>query len=299
MKKIALFLLSSVMLIALPVRSVLAEPGFMLDVNSACGEIAVECSSCHILDDIGEYTDNQGIYKTSGACAFCSADATCSPVREDNDELLARARGITNDYFEKLFREFMSHMMATGMMEPDGTITDPMIFATVFPECSQIAPLIGGDFSRNEGGNIRRVTNRTRNARNTPDNWESGKLEKFESMAKGNHPRTQFDITKPDGSILPTKEFEQYAIVSGENDMKYFRYMRSITMPGPPNEPPYLPCLKCHGTLDQLAPGLVNEGALDKGALEADYPYDMALGYKKGDIRGAWTVKIPIIDGED
>ena len=69
-------------------------------------------------------------------------------------------------------------------------------------------------------------------------------------------------------------------------------------MPDPddPNNP-QLPCLKCHGTFEDLAPGLVDE--FGQGILESEYPFDMALGYKGGNIRGAWTIKIPIVEGED
>ena len=70
---------------------------------------------------------------------------------------------------------------------------------------------------------VRRISKRTRNHRSIPDTWEASQLEKFESMAKGGAPRTQFDIIKPDGSTLSTREYESYAIVDG-----YFRYMRSI-----------------------------------------------------------------------
>lgn len=292
MKKFAVLLFSLAVTLVLPGTSLMAEPGFMLDVNSACGEIAVECSSCHNINDFDEETAAQEDYEHYGACHFCSADATCDPVRLGNGELLADARDVTNQYFEKLFAEFMSHMKAAG-----GD------FEAVFPDCSQIAPVIGGDFSRKTGYLVRRVTNRTRNARNTPDTWEAAQLKKFEKMAKEGMPRKEFIINKPDGSTLKTREFEAHAIVDGSDDMKYYRYMRSITMPPMPNpdEPnnPQLPCLKCHGTFDQLAPGLVEEGFSNEGVLEAEYPYDMALGYKKGDIRGAWTIKIPMIEGED
>jgi hypothetical protein len=315
MKKLVLLLFSLVITVALPGTSVMAEPGFMRDVNTACNtgllpiddvlldndaQITVECSSCHDLNDFDEETYEQEMYEQHGACFFCPENPDCAPVRPTRDELLADAQDVTNQYFEELFRQFMSHMMETGMMDPDGTITDPMIFAEVFPDCSQIAPVIGGDFSRKTGYLMRRVTNRTRNARNTPDTWEASQLKRFEKWAEEGKPRTQFDITKPDSNILPTKEFETYAITDGPDDTKYFRYMRSITMPGPPNEPPFLPCLKCHGTFDQLGPGLVDvDGDLaGQGILESEYPYDMGLGYKKGDIRGAWTIKIPIIEGE-
>jgi hypothetical protein len=287
MKKLALLLFSLAITVALPGTSVMAEPEFMRDVNTACGEIAVECSSCHNINDFDEYRDAQGIYESSGACAFCSADAVCSPIRPTRDELLADAQATTNEYFQELFKQFMEHMQTAG-----GD------FVEVFPDCPDIAPIIGSDISRQKGYLARRVTNRTRNARNTPDGWEAKQLEEFEKMAKKGKPRTQFDIIKPDGTVLPTKEFEAYGFVN-EEDVEYFRYMRSITMPGPPNEPPFLPCLKCHGTFDQLAPGLVEEGFENKGVLEKEYPYDMALGYKKGDVRGAWTIKIPIVEGED
>jgi hypothetical protein len=316
MKKLVLLLFSMAIGLALPGTSVMAEPGFMRDVNTACNagllpspilepeheaQITVECSSCHNIDNFDDETRIMEDYEKYGACdVFCPEKPDCEPVRSSKDEMLADAQDVTNQYFEELFRQFMSHMAKTAATLPDG-MSDPMIFAEVFPDCSQIAPVIGGDFSRKTGYLVRRVTNRTRNARNTPDKWEAGQLERFKKWAEEGKPRTQFDITKPDDSILPTKEFETWAITDGPDDTKYFRYMRSITMPGPPNEPPFLPCLKCHGTFEQLGDGLVDvDGDLaGQGILEAEYPYDLALGYKKGDIRGAWTIKIPIVEGED
>jgi hypothetical protein len=186
----------------------------------------------------------------------------------------------------------MQHMAEAAETLPGG-MTDPNIFATVFPSCPEIAPVIASDFSRQTGYLVRRVTTRTRNARNIPDDWELQQLKKFEEMAADGDPRTQFNITKPDSSILPTKEFEAFDVASegkGKNGSEiYFRYMRSITMPGMPNEPPYLPCLKCHGTIDQLGDGVVE-------AVAAEYPHDLSMGYKKGDIRGAWTIKIPLVE---
>ena len=288
MNKKALLLFCLAITVALSGTNAMAEILFMRDVNSACNTdmdptvITVECSSCHNLNDFDEGSDGQHTYKHDGACAFClDTNPSCAVIRPTTEELLAEAQGTTNDYFETLFKEFIEHLQAAG-----GD------FAAVFPDCPDIAPAIASDFSRDTGSLIRRVSKRTRNHRNTPDNWEASQLEKFESMAKGGAPRTQFDITKPDGSILQTKEFESYAIVEG-----YFRYMRSITMP-PLTKPdangvpqPFLPCLKCHGTFEDLAPGV-------KEAIGAEYAYDVALGYKKGDIRAAWTIKIPMIESE-
>ena len=292
MKKIAL-LLSLAITLALPGTSVMAEPEFMRDVNTACNieletsVITVECSSCHNIDDFDQYSPNQDLYESNGACAFCTGNLSCDPVRPTRDELLTDAQNTTNDYFETLFAKFMEHMKATGMMNPDGSINNPNIFAEVFPDCPDIAPMIGAEFSRDTGYLVRRVSNRTRNARNTPDGWEAKQLEEFEKLAEQGKPRTQFDIYKPDGSILPTKEFESYGFVN-EEDVEYFRYMRSITIPGLDK----LPCLKCHGTFDDLGPGV-------REKIAEFYPYDMSLGYKAGDIRAAWTIKIPIVEGED
>ena len=281
MNKKALLLFILMITVALPGTSVMAEILFMRDVNSACNTdldptvITVECSSCHNLNDFDEDTQGQDTYEHDGACAFCPTNPSCAVIRPTTEELLADAQNTTNDYFESLFALFMKHLSEAG-----GD------FAAVFPDCSQIAPLLASEYSINTGSLVRRVSKRTRNHRNTPDTWEASQLKKFESMAKGGAPRTQFDITKPDGSTLSTREFESYAIVDG-----YFRYMRSITMPGPVEEPPHLPCLKCHGTFDDLALGV-------KEAIGAEYAYDLALGYKKGDIRGAWTIKIPVIESE-
>jgi hypothetical protein len=287
MKKIAILLFSLAISVALPM-SVLAQNKALSDVNASCGyEVFTDCAGCHYSDT--SPTPEQTTYLTEGACGFCSGVETCS-AEPTQDDLLADARSTTNDYFETLFKNFMMAMKGTGMMNPDGSINNPNIFAEVFPRCPELGPTIASDFSRQTGYLVRRVTERTRNARNTPDDWELEQLKKFEDMAADGDTRSQFNITKPDGNILPTKEFESYAMVTegkGKDSQNYFRYMRSITMPGMPNEPPNLPCLKCHGTLEQLGPGVTE-------AVQAAYPHDLSMGYKKGDIRGAWSIKMPL-----
>ena len=86
-------------------------------------------------------------------------------------------------------------------------------------------------------------------------------------------------------------EFEATAFTN-EEDIEYFNYMRSITVP----PLTMLPCLKCHGSIEE-PDGEVTPDVLE--AIEGLYPYDMALGYKAGDIRGAWTVKIPVVEGKN
>ena len=295
MKKIALLLYSLALFVALPGTSALAEIGYMRDVNTGCGEIAVDCSTCHDLNDFNEYTDNQGLYKSDGGQPFCSPFATWKPVRLTDEQLLTDARDTTNDYFKTLFAKFMAHMaIATAAVNeyPDDDKVNP--FVEVFPHCPDLAPTIASTFSKDTGYLVRRVSNRTRNARNIPDDWQAKQLENFEKMAEQGKDRTTFLINKPDHtdevpSQLTTMEFEATAFTN-EEDIEYFNYMRSITMP----PLTMLPCLKCHGSIEEG--GEVTADVLD--AIEGLYPYDMALGYKAGDIRGAWTIKIPVVEGK-
>lgn len=297
----------SVVFFAFTAMIMLASPGVMARVNlmndvvKSCGYDVfsdTECLGCHVEGDDSAPTYEKDLYLTDGACAFCAEVTSCSSAPPTEAELYKSARDTTKDYFERLFSEFISAMQDTDMMNPDGSINDPNIFAEVFPECPKIAPLIGSEFSRETGYLVRRVTTRTRNSRNMPDDWELVQLKKFEKMAADDDPRSLLEITKPDGSsILSTMEFEAFDVVKegvGNDSKFYFRYMRSITMPPMPGDPevpadknPNLPCLKCHGTSTDLAPGVVAK-------VQEHYPHDMAMGYKKGDIRAAWTIKIPL-----
>jgi hypothetical protein len=321
MKKLAL-LFSLAITVALPGTSALAEIGYMRDVNTGCGEIAVDCSTCHNLNDFREYTENQGEYKSYGGKDFC-VDGTWSPVRLSNDDLLDKAQTTTNLYFEELFGQFMSHM-ADAIAEVNADPNDDKVnpFVEVFPHCPELAAEIASDFSRDTGSLVRRVSNRTRNARNTPDDWQAKRLEQFEMMAQQGKDRTPFKINRPcpvdedpcpvDPGYLGTMEFEATAFTN-EEGIEYFNYMRSISLPpmpvafgGPATLPngkpnPNLPCLKCHGSTVISTVGAVTPDVTQVlvDAIEGLYPYDMALGYKAGNIRGAWTVKIPVVKGKN
>jgi len=303
MKKL-LLLFSMAISLSLAGTSVMAEISYMRDVNTGCGEITVDCSTCHILNDFNEYTDNQGLYKSDGGQPFCSDPGTWEPVRLSNDQLLEDAQLTTNAYFETLFSEFMAYMaIATAAVNADPNDDKVNPFVEVFPYCPELAAEIASDFSKDNGYLVRRVSNRTRNARNTPDDWQAKQLEEFEKMAAKGKDRTPFAIKKPcpvpvdegescpvDPGTLNTMEFEATAFTN-EEDIEYFNYMRSITLP----PLTMLPCLKCHGSIEEG--GDVTADVLE--AIEGLYPYDMALGYKAGNIRGAWTIKIPVVEGKD
>lgn len=286
MKNIALLLFS----LALPGSAMAFNP-ILNDVIDSCGYdvfAGAECLGCHVADDNKAPTPEKDLYLAEGACAFCTEVTSCNSAPPTEAELLADAQTVTKAYFEDLFGHFMQAMAETAATLPGGA-GDPDIFAAVFPKCPDMAPVLASKHSRLNGYLVRRVTTKTRNSRNMPDDWELEQLMKFEDMAADGDPRTQFNITKPDGSILPTKEFEAYDVVTegkGKDSEIYFRYMRSITMP--PLESG-LPCLKCHGTDTQLGNGV-------QEAVNALYPYDMAMGYAAGDVRGAWTIKIPLAE---
>jgi hypothetical protein len=299
MKKSVLLLFSLALAVATP-ASVMAFSKYIGDVNDSCSYEVIpssDCISCHVDNDYKASTLAKDQYTQYGACSFCTENTSCVSKPPTEEELYADARKTTKEYFETLFSEFMKHMSLAMKKDPENPDN---VFANVFPDCPKIAPVIASDISRNTGYLVRRVTERTRNSRNAPDDWELQQLQKFKQMAANGEPRTLLKITKPgeNSDILPTMEYEAYEVVV-EADVKskgknrsgepkaYFRYMRSITMPGMPNEPPNLPCLKCHGTPEQLGPGVAE-------ATLAEYPYDQAMGYAKGDIRGAWTVKIPL-----
>jgi hypothetical protein len=96
-----------------------------------------------------------------------------------------------------------------------------------------------------------------------PDAWEQHVLEKFsERAAKGealagmSHGEV---VTEPGG--------------------QYFRFMRAI-----PVQPK---CLLCHGPAETIPESI-------KTILKQQYPFDAAIGYKAGDLRGAVSIKQPL-----
>jgi hypothetical protein len=266
-----------------------------------------DCTDCH--DASGDYkidTTAKLAYLSEGACYFCPDNPDCVSGPPTTADLYDQARNtITKGYFEDIFGQFMYHMsQSMGADDP---------FADVFPDCPELAATIASDHSRLNGALVRRVTTKTRNQRNIPDEWELEQLLNFEKMAANGEPRNLMKIVDPRGenspfedSMLPSNEFEAYEVVSeeigkGKNKVTqhYFRYMRSLSIPplpfglgGPEKLPngapnPDLPCLKCHGTGNQVSEAT-------RTAIQAFYPYDTAMGYSGGQIRGAWTVKIPL-----
>ncbi len=127
--------------------------------------------------------------------------------------------------------------------------------------CSTKAPAIANKISRQTGWMVRRVSLKVRNPLDRSDEFESINLQIFESTA---HEKDQ------------QSEIAQIIQVGGR---KEFRYMKVIKIAPP--------CLKCHGPLDKITPEI-------KDILKENYPHDQATGYKVGDVRGAFSVRMPL-----
>ena len=123
--------------------------------------------------------------------------------------------------------------------------------------CEEKAPEIAIKISEEKGWLIGRTSLKFRNPINAPDSWELTVLSQFEGRkARGENPN---DL--------------EYSEVIVKNGKKTFRYMKAIFTKGM--------CLTCHG--DKI-PSKVSE------KLNELYPEDKARGFKKGDIRGAFTI---------
>lgn len=128
--------------------------------------------------------------------------------------------------------------------------------------CKTVAPAIAADLSARSGGKVGRTALKVRNPANTADAFETTVLLRFvEEAAKGSD---------------PTK-LEHAEIVEADGK-RMMRYMKAIPMAP-------APCATCHGT--DVAPDLLN-------AIRGLYPADQAVGFRPGEIRGAFTITKPL-----
>lgn len=128
--------------------------------------------------------------------------------------------------------------------------------------CSKVAQDLTTAVGRQEGVTIRRVSLKTRNPRNTPDRWERSVLQRWERDARAG------------------KQPAEVAIIHTNNSgQRTFRYMRPIKLTMPL-------CLECHGTT--VKPEILQ-------LIRERYPADKAIGYRLGDLRGAFSVTIPLL----
>jgi len=127
--------------------------------------------------------------------------------------------------------------------------------------CNLTAPGIANTYSIRNGWDVGRTSLKLRNPDNAPDAWERSTLESFEERKRAGED--------------PMK-MEHYEVVR-KDGVSELRYMKAI--------PTGQLCLACHG--EQV-------DSTVKTRLKKLYPYDQALGYSKGDVRGAFTIRQPL-----
>jgi len=128
--------------------------------------------------------------------------------------------------------------------------------------CTELAPQISAEMSREKGWKVTRVGTRVRNPMlGIPDAWEQEVLAKFQERA----------------SKGETFDKMAHAEIVTEPGGKYFRFMKAIGV-----QPQ---CLACHG--EKIDPDI-------KAMVDERYPHDNARGYKAGDLRGAVSIKRPL-----
>lgn len=127
--------------------------------------------------------------------------------------------------------------------------------------CQTRAPEIARTLGQETGCAVGRTALKVRNPANAPDAWERSTLKRF---------RRQLAAGEDPNGLVRTEVVE-------ERGQKVLRYMKAIPMAEP--------CLSCHG--EKLAPEV-------SARVRALYPEDRATGFKKGDLRGAFTVTVPV-----
>jgi hypothetical protein len=123
--------------------------------------------------------------------------------------------------------------------------------------CSENAQVVTEEFAREQGLEIRRVSTRYRNPKNRPDEFEARVLA---AWAKSGKPATHIEKVKEGGK-------------------DWLRLMEPIRLQAM--------CVNCHGAEAQLT-------AEVKTLLAERYPRDHATGFKPGDLRGAFSVVVPL-----
>ena len=127
--------------------------------------------------------------------------------------------------------------------------------------CSDLAPKIAIDLSKQFDAKITRVSIKNRNPLiGSPDLWEQLVLKEFDNNKT---------------IISPHTILEKSAIVN-EPQGFYFRYMQALVVK------PL--CLSCHGKPSDITNAVTSK-------IKKNYPNDIAKNYDLGDIRGAISIK--------
>lgn len=164
---------------------------------------------------------------------------------------LAPARAAAGSLVQQLGAELKKELASNGPASAIGV-------------CTEAAPRIAGELSRQNGWKVTRVSLKPRNPMlGTPDAWEQQALQTLEARAAAGAKPEQLEL----GEVV------------NEPAGRYLRYVKAIPVqPG---------CVACHGSASDIPDAV-------KTKLEASYPHDRATGYTVGMLRGAVSIKQPL-----
>lgn len=171
-----------------------------------------------------------------------------APELPGDTQLAAACDSLTNQFMTELKGELMAALQDGGPAEAVGV-------------CRVTAPDIADEYSQTPGWEIKRISSRTRNADNTPSEFEATLLAKL------------------DAADAPPVLY-QWA-PGGDGDSTFY-YLKAIRVAQP--------CLMCHGDRTTFSEELAQ-------TLEEEYPDDQATGYQPGDLRGAFVVTVNYPEG--
>jgi hypothetical protein len=135
-------------------------------------------------------------------------------------------------------------------------------FESAVAVCAKKAQARTADYRRTSGNDIRRVSRRRRNPANEPDEYERRVLESFDRLSAEARP-----------------EAEHWELVR-ENGRDALRYLKPVVANAM--------CLTCHGAKSGIPPAV-------QAVIAKEYPDDRATGFSTSDVRGAVSVRIPLV----
>ncbi len=125
--------------------------------------------------------------------------------------------------------------------------------------CHEVAPKIAQQLSAETGWDIHRTSLKPRATK--PDTWEKRMMLSFEQRHK-------------DGDKFKSLFNQDVTDINGKASFRFIQAIETKDM-----------CLACHG--DNIAPEIADK-------IAQLYPSDSAVGFKAGDIRGAFSIIQPL-----
>ena len=127
--------------------------------------------------------------------------------------------------------------------------------------CNVKALPLSRELSDELGMTVVRTSLKPRNSANRPDSWQTAALTELQAMHERGVPMAKLEVG------------ERYQ----HNGRPHFRYVKAI--------PTGKVCLTCHGS--EINPVLLDN-------IRRLYPDDQAVGFKAGDLRGAFALSMPL-----